>query len=218
MVLRVTLLATDFSPQGTNSFLVGQPGTPRLLIDTTSTGDCLNRYLEVLERELRSSSAILLSSFSPISAILLTHWHPDHSGGITAVQVRNLRIADPVKLTSATLALIGSYLKNISFTSNVEQADSSGSTISNELIRHIVSCVCRILFISTVSVRVAHFQLKISHTPSGTYDPNAISHARAASSTRCRGQERVGHLGGAFFDSRNPIPAAVLVTRAPSVT
>ncbi|VDO14529.1 unnamed protein product [Rodentolepis nana] len=58
-----------FSTQGTNSYLVGSETEPRILIDTTG-GDVSNK--------------IVPDSEPPISEILLTHWHPDHTEGIEA--------------------------------------------------------------------------------------------------------------------------------------
>ncbi|BHF85059.1 Beta-lactamase-like protein 2 [Sparganum proliferum] len=71
--------------QGTNSYLIGFPGYPRILIDTTSAGPRLPIYLNLLEAELRRN----LSSKSqpPIAAVLLTHWHPDHSSAVDSVQI-----------------------------------------------------------------------------------------------------------------------------------
>nr|VZI17139.1 unnamed protein product [Spirometra erinaceieuropaei] len=76
--------------QGTNSYLIGFPGYPRILIDTTSAGPRLPIYLNLLEAELRRNFSSI--SQPPIAAVLLTHWHPDHSSAVESVQdlVRNI--------------------------------------------------------------------------------------------------------------------------------
>ncbi|KAA0186132.1 Metallo beta lactamase domain containing protein [Fasciolopsis buskii] len=63
-----------FTLQGTNSYLVGYPHLPRVLIDTTSRGPGLSAYLHHLSIALGSCSR----NMCPISGIILTHWHPDH--------------------------------------------------------------------------------------------------------------------------------------------
>nr|CAH8861218.1 unnamed protein product [Trichobilharzia regenti] len=59
--------------QGTNSYLVGDPKSSRVLIDTTIRGPSLSVYLNCLEKEFSQCTNGL-----PLSAIIITHWHPDH--------------------------------------------------------------------------------------------------------------------------------------------
>lgn len=66
-----------FTLQGTNTYLVGT-GKERLLIDTA---EGVPAWAEALERTLAEEKATL-------SAAVITHWHPDHVGGIG--QVRKL--------------------------------------------------------------------------------------------------------------------------------
>lgn len=66
-----------FTLQGTNTYLVGT-GRERLLIDT---GEGVAAWADALERTLAEEKATL-------SATVITHWHPDHVGGIG--QVRKL--------------------------------------------------------------------------------------------------------------------------------
>ncbi|KAL8757229.1 MAG: hypothetical protein Q9199_002376 [Rusavskia elegans] len=60
-----------FTLQGTNTYIVGN-GSQRLLIDT---GEGKPSWSECL-------SSILASEHATISDALLTHWHPDHVGGV----------------------------------------------------------------------------------------------------------------------------------------
>ncbi|KAL1899132.1 hypothetical protein Sste5346_003054 [Sporothrix stenoceras] len=66
-----------FTLQGTNTYLIGT-GKERLLIDTA---EGVPAWADALERTLAEEKATL-------SAALITHWHPDHVGGIG--QVRKL--------------------------------------------------------------------------------------------------------------------------------
>ncbi|CAH8608905.1 unnamed protein product [Heterobilharzia americana] len=66
--------------QGTNSYLIGNPELSRVLVDTTIRGPGLSLYLSHLEKEFSRCSM-----GSPLSAIVLTHWHPDHSQAVEDV-------------------------------------------------------------------------------------------------------------------------------------
>lgn len=72
-----------FFLQGTNTYLVGT-GRTRLLIDT---GEGKASWSAALERTLAAEQATL-------AAVLLTHWHQDHVGGVE--QARALAPALPV--------------------------------------------------------------------------------------------------------------------------
>lgn len=69
-----------FTLQGTNTYLVGK-GKQRVLIDTGEGNQ--PDYIKLL-REVLDSNTVKLSS------IILTHWHPDHIGGLEEV----LRLVD----------------------------------------------------------------------------------------------------------------------------
>ncbi len=64
-----------FTGPGTNTYLVGT-GPRRLLVDT---GQGLPEYLPVLERAVAEADCV------GIEGIILTHGHPDHTGGIRQV-------------------------------------------------------------------------------------------------------------------------------------
>uniref|UniRef100_A0A060TDD6 ARAD1D42900p n=1 Tax=Blastobotrys adeninivorans TaxID=409370 RepID=A0A060TDD6_BLAAD len=63
-----------FTLQGTNTYIIGK-GSRRMLIDT---GDGTREYASILGSFLRDHSIEL-------SDVLLTHWHPDHVGGINDI-------------------------------------------------------------------------------------------------------------------------------------
>lgn len=67
-----------FTGPGTNTYLIGT-GPVRTLLDT---GQGLPEYLPVLERAVDESGC------RGIDRIVLTHGHPDHTGGVTQVQER----------------------------------------------------------------------------------------------------------------------------------
>ncbi|KAF5402804.1 Beta-lactamase protein 2 [Paragonimus heterotremus] len=69
-----------FTLQGTNSYLVGSPKLARVLIDTTNRVPGLETYLSHLKSQLEQCQV-----GCPLSAIILTHWHPDHTEGISGV-------------------------------------------------------------------------------------------------------------------------------------
>jgi glyoxylase-like metal-dependent hydrolase (beta-lactamase superfamily II) len=61
--------------QGTNTYIVGT-GEKRLLIDT---GEGLPGYVQRLKEALGGEGCT-------IEAVLLTHWHSDHVGGVADVK------------------------------------------------------------------------------------------------------------------------------------
>lgn len=61
-----------FTLQGTNTYLLGT-GSSRLLIDT---GEGKPSWIEAIKRTLEEEKASVASA-------LITHWHPDHQGGIS---------------------------------------------------------------------------------------------------------------------------------------
>lgn len=65
---------SKFTLQGTNTYLVGS-GSKRLLIDTAEGKPS---WIAAIKRTLAEEKAT-------ISATLLTHWHPDHVGGVRDV-------------------------------------------------------------------------------------------------------------------------------------
>uniref|UniRef100_A0A5K3EJ00 Lactamase_B domain-containing protein n=1 Tax=Mesocestoides corti TaxID=53468 RepID=A0A5K3EJ00_MESCO len=71
--------------QGTNSYLIGDPAQPRVLIDTTEGSSAtVGGYIPLLEEALQAHPSS--SETPPLAAIMLTHWHPDHCQGVSAVQ------------------------------------------------------------------------------------------------------------------------------------
>jgi len=64
-----------FTGPGTNTYLLGT-GAQRILLDT---GQGVDAYLPVLERALDEAGC------SGIESIVLTHGHPDHTGGLAQV-------------------------------------------------------------------------------------------------------------------------------------
>ncbi|KAI7488056.1 hypothetical protein KC357_g2475 [Hortaea werneckii] len=68
---------SKFTLQGSNTYLVGS-GPRRFLIDTGEGGR--KAWTEALEKVLRDEG------ITGIEAVLLTHWHPDHVGGVGDVR------------------------------------------------------------------------------------------------------------------------------------
>jgi len=66
-----------FTGPGTNTFIIGT-GRRRLLLDT---GQAVEGYVELLEQALDDARCEL-------EAIVVTHSHPDHLGGVEAIQER----------------------------------------------------------------------------------------------------------------------------------
>src|SRR5215470_16016382 len=68
-----------FTGPGTNTYLIGTGRRPLLL----DTGQGLPQYLPLLERGLRETQG-----GDTLQAIVLTHGHVDHIGGVAGVQER----------------------------------------------------------------------------------------------------------------------------------
>ncbi|KAL8913721.1 MAG: hypothetical protein Q9172_007228 [Xanthocarpia lactea] len=66
-----TAILRQFTLQGTNTYLVGT-GSERLLVDTGEGKPSWSKLL----------SSVLSSESATISDALITHWHPDHTGGV----------------------------------------------------------------------------------------------------------------------------------------
>lgn len=72
--------------QGTNTYLVGSPNqSERILIDA---GEGLDSYTNLLAKYLQ------LTKFK-LSAIVVTHWHPDHVKGVPGI-LKSLDYSPPV--------------------------------------------------------------------------------------------------------------------------
>ncbi|KAK5700073.1 hypothetical protein LTR97_006208 [Elasticomyces elasticus] len=80
---------SKFTLQGTNTYLIGQ-GSDRILLDT---GEGNRIWPETLKKALADEKV-------SISQVILTHWHPDHVGGVK--DVRSL-FPDIFKTDGATL-------------------------------------------------------------------------------------------------------------------
>ncbi|KAK3243951.1 hypothetical protein CYMTET_46420 [Cymbomonas tetramitiformis] len=65
-----------FTLQGTNTYIIGS-GTERIIIDT---GEGATGYHDNLLAALKEHHV------SSITDILLTHWHPDHTGGVHSIR------------------------------------------------------------------------------------------------------------------------------------
>ncbi|KAL5104283.1 Lactamase-like protein nscB [Taenia crassiceps] len=106
--------------QGTNSYLVGTEEGPRILIDTTG-GDsaALNKYADLVQSVLQNPIHPVATPMPepPISTILLTHWHPDHTEGIAVVQdvVRKLSPSLPDHIPGVYKSPGGPDLKAIGY-------------------------------------------------------------------------------------------------------
>ena len=66
---------SKFTLQGTNTYLVGQ-GSKRRLIDT---GEGNRIWPETLKKAIADENVT-------IDQVILTHWHPDHVGGVKDVR------------------------------------------------------------------------------------------------------------------------------------
>ncbi|KAI9804153.1 MAG: hypothetical protein M1825_001555 [Sarcosagium campestre] len=71
VVLKTATNQTWFNTLGTNTYLVGQ-GPARLLIDT---GEGRSSWIRALKRVLDAEG-------TTVTHAILTHWHPDHVGGV----------------------------------------------------------------------------------------------------------------------------------------
>ena len=69
--------ANTYTLQGTNTYLVGT-GSKRILIDASGATDNITDYVELLKKELLACNCSL-------QEILITHWHPDHTGGVQPI-------------------------------------------------------------------------------------------------------------------------------------
>ncbi|KAH7886633.1 beta-lactamase-like protein [Phlebopus sp. FC_14] len=70
-----------FTLQGTNTYLIGKR-RPFTLIDT---GEGKPEYIPLLESHLRRASADTDANLAHVSDIIISHWHPDHVGGLPSV-------------------------------------------------------------------------------------------------------------------------------------
>ncbi len=86
-----------FTLQGTNTYLVGT-GRERLLIDT---GEGMASWAAALERVLAREGGD--GAKVALAAALITHWHPDHVGGIAEVR----RLVPGVPVYQSRLAAVG---------------------------------------------------------------------------------------------------------------
>ncbi|XP_033125932.1 endoribonuclease LACTB2-like [Anneissia japonica] len=77
-----------FTLQGTNTYVVGT-GSKRILVDTGE--EKKPEYISNLKKVLKDSG-------STLQEILITHWHHDHTGGITEL-VKELQLANDVKVS-----------------------------------------------------------------------------------------------------------------------
>lgn len=66
------LLSNQFTLQGTNTYIIGT-GSSRLIIDT---GQGVPTWAEILSKTLTELDVCL-------THVLLTHWHGDHTGGVS---------------------------------------------------------------------------------------------------------------------------------------
>ncbi|VUZ52357.1 unnamed protein product [Hymenolepis diminuta] len=104
--------------QGTNSYLVGSETGPRILIDTTGGEiSTINQYVSVLKAILEPKDGFSHKPEPPVSELLLTHWHPDHTEGIEAVQklIKSLTPSKPDFHLEAYKSPEGPDLKSIGY-------------------------------------------------------------------------------------------------------
>ncbi|KAF5386851.1 hypothetical protein D9615_001987 [Tricholomella constricta] len=70
-----------FTLQGTNTYLIGKQN-PYILIDTAEGRD---EYISVLDSALRETAKPSNPNEPDVSDIIISHWHPDHVGGLPSV-------------------------------------------------------------------------------------------------------------------------------------
>ncbi|CAK7241352.1 MAG: hypothetical protein STHCBS139747_002813 [Sporothrix thermara] len=141
-----------FTLQGTNTYLVGT-GRERLLIDTA---EGVASWADALKRTLAEEGATL-------SAVLITHWHPDHVGGIG--QVRQL--VPGVRVYQSQLASGRSDYSTAmhGITPHAVAGSSGGSSSSSSAVQDIVDGQV---------FRVEGATLRAVHTPGHTTDHMAF--------------------------------------------
>lgn len=83
-----------FTLQGTNTYLIGE-GRPYILVDT---GEGKPEYITFLESVLVEDDVRRVSDNSQgkqhISDIIISHWHPDHVGGVPSILALLRRLWD----------------------------------------------------------------------------------------------------------------------------
>jgi len=68
-------------PVGTNTYVIGERN-PYTLIDT---GEGKDEYIPALESALRDTCKLTNQDEPHISDIVISHWHHDHTGGLSSV-------------------------------------------------------------------------------------------------------------------------------------
>ncbi|KAJ9448573.1 Beta-lactamase-like protein 2-like protein [Diplonema papillatum] len=150
VVERVTPLVTRvmgynpgrFTLQGTNTYLVGS-GAERILVDT---GEGRPEFVSTLQEYLAAEPA-------KIGKVVLTHWHPDHIGGLADVLGSGLTVnAAPVYKMPEThhdrvaFAKIGYDPSGLTAISNGDTIATEGATLrAVHTPGHTKDCVCLLL-------------------------------------------------------------------------